>query len=466
MAFLGAFIVPHPPIILPEIGKDEVRNIEATTKAYDKVAKEIAALAPDTVIISSPHSILYSDYFHISPGSSATGDMRRFGVPQLNMKVDYDTELVTAICNLSDEDFAGTLGERDPSLDHGTFIPLYFIRKYYTDFKVVRIGLSGYSLAAHYEMGQIIRRAVEKTGRRAVYVASGDLSHKMKADGPYGFAPEGPRYDEEVMKVCAEADFGKLFDFSDDFCDKAAECGHRSFVMMAGALDGLSVQGELLSHEAPFGVGYGICRYTIGGEDMSRCFLEKRRKNRLSEINNRCCDTEPYVRLARFSLESFISCGKRITREDLTGNKWSDMPGELFSQKAGAFISIHKDGALRGCIGTILPTRSCVADEIMHNAISAAVNDPRFPSITEDELDKLDISVDVLGDPEPISGPEELDVKRYGVIVTSGRKRGLLLPDLDGVDTVEEQIDIACRKAGIYDDETYSLERFEVIRHH
>ena len=158
--------------------------------------------------------------------------------------------------------------------------------------------------------------------------------------------------------------------------------------------------------------------------------------------------------------------GKRITKKDINGDKWSDMDDEMFTRRAGTFVSIHKDGALRGCIGTILPTTSCIADEIMQNAISAGTNDPRFPMIKEDELPYLEMSVDVLDEPEPIDSPDQLDVKRYGVIVTHGRKRGLLLPNLDGVDSIEQQIDIARQKAGIYEDEDYSLERFEVIRHY
>jgi AmmeMemoRadiSam system protein A len=130
-------------------------------------------------------------------------------------------------------------------------------------------------------------------------------------------------------------------------------------------------------------------------------------------------------------------------------------------------VSIHEHGKLRGCIGTISPVRDCLAQEIIDNAVSASTRDPRFSPIRADELKWLEISVDVLGDPEPVSSPDELDVKRYGVIVTKGRKRGLLLPDLDGVDTVEEQISIAKSKAGIADwDKKVELQRFEVVRHH
>ncbi len=480
MPIVGAFMVPHPPIMLPEVGRGEEKNIQATTDAYRKVAEEVAALKPETIIISSPHSIMYADYFHISPGKRATGDMGQFRASQVKFDVEYDTDLVAEICAISDsygqekdnitslevQGFpAGTMGERDSSLDHGTMIPLYYIREKYTDFKVVRIGLSGLSLPVHYEMGQIIQQAVERTGVRAVYIASGDLSHKMKKDGPYGFAKEGPEYDDQIMEVCASGEFDRLLDFDEVFCEKAAECGHRSFVMMAGALDGLSVTPHKLSHEATFGVGYGICTFEVGGPDESRHFLDKWRANKKAILDQKKKDEDPYVRLARYSLENYITMGKRIRRKDLEDGNWSDLEDAMFNKQAGTFVSIHKDGQLRGCIGTILPTCSCIADEIMQNAISAGTNDPRFPMIKEDELPYLEMSVDVLDAPEPIDSPDQLDVKRYGVIVSHGRKRGLLLPNLDGVDSVEQQIDIARQKGGIREDEDYSLERFEVIRH-
>ena len=140
-------------------------------------------------------------------------------------------------------------------------VPLWFIRKRYAGGKIVRIGLSGLPLTDHYHLGQIIARATEYAGRRAVVIASGDLSHKLQEYGPYGFAKEGPEYDRRIMDVCGRASFGELFDFSEAFCDKAAECGHRSFVIMAGVFDGLGVKATVLSHQDVTGVGYGICTF-------------------------------------------------------------------------------------------------------------------------------------------------------------------------------------------------------------
>jgi len=136
-------------------------------------------------------------------------------------------------------------------------------------------------------------------------------------------------------------------------------------------------------------------------------------------------------------------------------------------KQAGTFVSIHKHGMLRGCIGTIEPTQANVAQEVIQNAISAATRDPRFPPVRPEGLADLDIKVDVLSEPEPVESMDELDPRRYGVIVQSARdwRKGLLLPDLEGVDTVEYQVDIARRKAGIWPDEPIKLYRFEVVRY-
>jgi AmmeMemoRadiSam system protein A len=169
--------------------------------------------------------------------------------------------------------------------------------------------------------------------------------------------------------------------------------------------------------------------------------------------------SDPYVRLARLSVETFVRTGRPAALPD-------DVPAELLERRAGAFVSLHEHGDLRGCIGTIAATEPNVAWEILQNGISACSRDPRFDPVREDELPYLEYSVDVLGPTEPIASPDQLDPSRYGVIVTKGWKRGLLLPNLEGVDTVDVQLSIAKRKAGIspYDDDV-QLERFEVVRH-
>ena len=168
---------------------------------------------------------------------------------------------------------------------------------------------------------------------------------------------------------------------------------------------------------------------------------------------------DPFVALARASVEGFVATGESITLPD-------GLPEELLTRRAGVFVSLHERGELRGCIGTIGPMQPNVALEILRNGVLACSEDPRFPPVAAEELDWLEYSVDVLDEPESIASESELDVREYGVIVTKGWRRGLLLPNLDGIDTVAQQVSIAKRKAGIADDEPdVQLERFRVVRH-
>ncbi|MDF2485337.1 MAG: hypothetical protein K0R46_1505 [Herbinix sp.] len=460
MALVGAFIVPHPPLIIPEVGRGEEKKVGKTIESYHAVAKRIAALKPDTIIITSPHTILYSDYFHISPGRGAKGDFGNFRAKNVTFQVEYDEKFAGALeaCAERDGIEAGTLGEKNPELDHGTMVPLYFINQYYTNYQVVRIGLSGQSLPLHYRLGKCIEKTAAKLDRRIVFVASGDLSHKLKEDGPYGFAQEGVEFDKQIVQAMKEGDFLKLLEFNPDFCEAAAECGLRSFLIMAGSLSGKSVEPDFLSYEGTFGVGYGVCEYRITGEAPNRNFDEIftiKQRELARELQKH---EDPYVHLARHSLETYITSGKYAKLPE-------GLPEEITGRKAGVFVSLKKHGSLRGCIGTISPVTGSVAKEILRNAVSAAAEDPRFPPVTKEELEELVYSVDILSEAEPIQSMSELDVERYGVIVSAGRKRGLLLPNLEGVDTVEQQVSIAKKKAGIYDNETVSLERFEVVRH-
>nr|WP_297704596.1 AmmeMemoRadiSam system protein A [uncultured Butyrivibrio sp.] len=464
MPIVGAFMVPHPPLIIPEVGRGGEQQIQETTASYEKIADMIAQLSPQTIVIISPHATMYADYFHVSPGNAATGSFANFGAAGVRFLEAYDMELVKEIESIARKEFfpAGTLGEVDRELDHGTMVPLWFIRKKYKAGNIVRIGLSSLSYADHYKLGQIIQTAVDKLKRKVVIVASGDLSHKLQSYGPYGYAAEGPVYDQRIMDVCSRAAFGELFNFDEDFCERAAECGHRSFVIMAGCLDGLKVSATKFSHQDVTGVGYGICSFIPGEKDSRRHFLKayykELEKDMERELEKLCERKDPYVRLAYRSVISYIMKGKKLELP-------KDVTSEMLNIRAGAFVSIHKNGKLRGCIGTIGPTMDNVALEIIENAISASTRDPRFSPIKPEELLSLEINVDVLGRPQDITSMDELDVKRYGVIVTSGHKRGLLLPDLEGVDTVEEQVGIAMQKGGISSDDEIKLQRFEVIRH-
>jgi len=461
MAIIKAYTLPHPPLAVPSVGKGrESKEIEKTLNAMDKVAIEIATIAPDTIIFITPHSTVYSDYFHISPGEAARGDLGRFGAPEEVFETDYNVELVREIIRVAEKNniHAGTQGERDRKLDHGVTVPMWHINRRYSDYKSIRISQSGMSPVEHYMLGQVIAEAVRNMGRKTVLIASSDLSHKLSADGPYGFAPEGPEFDKEIIEALEKSKFLTLLEVSDELRERAGECGYNSLIILAGCFDKMDVESKVLSYEGPLGVGYAVVEFNPEESKESMSVLEVYLEKVRNETGNMREKEDEYQALARRSLEHMVSTGEEISLP-------SDLSTELISKRSGVFVSVHMNGRLRGCVGTISPTTTSVANEIIQNAISAGLSDNRFEPVKKSQLPYLTYKVDVLAKPEPISDSSQLDVKRYGVIVTSGNKRGLLLPNLDGIDTIEEQIDIAMRKAGISKGEKVKLERFEVIRH-
>ena len=444
---ISAYIMPHPPIARPSIGRGEEKKIGATLEAYQKASRMIVRDEPETIVVISPHNLMYRDAFYIAKGDVYRDNMAQFGAPQDRLEIPYDTEMADEIARLfSEQGIPYVYDERGEGRpDHGTAVPLLFVNEAFAAgsgakaesglYRIVRIAPCLLDNETLLLAGSLIERAAAHTGRRVTFLASGDLSHKLRKDGPYGLSPEGPEFDALITKAMKEGDFHAFTCFDDDFLDGAAECGLPGFIMMAGALSDYLVTPEFLSYEGTFGVGYAICAFHI--------------KDR-------------YVELARESIETFVRTGRPMKISD--GLRPEGIPDTMLKTKAGVFVSLHKNGELRGCIGTILPCYENTAEEIIHLAIESCSADPRFHPVREDELDELEVNVDILSAPEP-AVREMLDAKRYGVIVTSGYRRGLLLPDLEGVDTPEEQIAISLRKAGISPAEAFSIERFTVERH-
>lgn len=449
----GTFIFPHPPIMVEEVGKGESKKVAGSIGGAMEASRRIADIKPDTIVIITPHGTLLKDAMTIASDERLEGSLARFGASGVKLSFENDMVLVDKIIEKADkkrtycipmhEDVKKTY-RLEPGIDHGAMVPLYFINKNFSSFKLVHITYSLLSRDQHYKLGVAIRDAIAELDRRVVIIASGDLSHRLTEDAPAGFDPRGSEFDEKYMELIKAGDAKKLLSMSADLLEAAGECGYNSTVVLMGCLDGCSVSGEILSYEGPFGVGYCIAElHTDPCEDSKK-----------AEESN-----DPYVKLATRTLETYVKTGKQIRVPE-------DLPDEMVTDRAGAFVSLKKFGELRGCIGTIGPTTINIAMEIIQNAISAGTRDPRFSPVKEDELPDLVYSVDVLREPEPIKSKDELDVKKYGVIVRSGRRSGLLLPNLEGVDTVDYQVDIALQKAGIRSSESYEMERFEVIRHY
>lgn len=463
----GAYIFPHPPVLIPEVGRGSERGAGATLAAVKKAAKEIGKIKPDTIILTTPHGPVFQDFIHINLKQELSGDLKRFGAPDVKLEFRNDLQLAGGIMKIANTEgipcggLDELLAERykiSGELDHGAIVPLYFIANEYNKFKLLHISIAGLPFKELYRFGCCIARAVELHEEKVVFLASGDLSHRLKEDGPYGFDSTGPEYDKKLVEYLKIPDPEGLLQFKEGYLEKAGECGLRSFLMMFGALDGRKITSQVYSYEGPFGVGYAVAGFKPGEAAEGESLLDRLDRADIEKINELRNSEDPHVALARKSLEMYVTSGTIIGLPDV-------LPADMAGRRAGVFVSIKKSGQLRGCIGTITPTRRNIAEEIIHNAISAGTEDPRFSPVEESELESLVYSVDVLEEPEVIDSMDELDVKKYGVIVRAGRRSGLLLPDLEGVDTPEKQVSIAMQKAGINPAEKYILERFEVIRY-
>lgn len=461
-----AYILPHPPILVPEVGKNEGLKASSTLNAFKRAADEIAELKPSTIIVTTPHGPVFQDFIHISTASVLSGNFGKFGAGEVRLEFKNNTELLNRIVKLGtmEDIYCGGLDDKiarkyniPKELDHGTMVPLYFISQKYKDFKLIHVSIAWLPFLELYKFGTCIGHAIEESEENVVFVASGDLSHKLLPEGPYGFDKSGPEYDRLLVDSLKAADPEKLLSMDENLCESAGECGLRSFIMMFGALNEYETKPKVYSYEGPFGVGYCVARIEPGvkrKEDLMKKITEKE-KSILSSIRS---GEDPYVALARKTLETYVRQGKTVSTDE-------GLPEEMLKNKAGVFVSIKKSGQLRGCIGTISPVRKNIAEEIINNAISSGTQDPRFDPVQKHELDNLVYSVDILMEAEPIEAMSELDVVKYGVIVRNGMRSGLLLPNLEGVDTPEKQVSIALQKAGIRGDEKYKMERFEVVRH-
>lgn len=453
--YLG-IIAPHPPIMVTEVGGSRAEVTAESARSMREAEDLLRSFGPSTLVLMSPHAPVVRDAFVIDASEHYDGDLGAFGVPQVRLTPAGDPALAAAIVAEAETEGIPIVSRSVSAslqpgvLDHGSLVPLSFLDRE-GRYQLVVLSLSFLPLATHRMLGRCIRRAAELLGRRTAFVASGDCSHRLTPDAPAGYSPRASDFDAELVRLLSADDYAGLERIDPSLIQAAGECGLRSFVTLGGYLEGSGAHTEVLSYEGPWGVGYltGVAA-TADVRERSKTPPVGAKGGTAGEQ-----ESEP-VALARKTIETYIRERRVI-----------EPPAEegLLAERHGAFVSLHLDGQLRGCIGTIMPTQPTLAEEIIHNAIQAATADPRFPPLTAQELGRLDISVDVLQTPEPTS-LDELDPSLYGVIVSCGWKRGLLLPDLEGVESVEDQVSIACRKAGIGPGERVSLERFCVDRYH
>ena len=262
---LGAYLLPHPPIIIDTIGKGEEKRAEDTVKGVEAISRDIKKKAPGTIIIITPHGPLFRDAIAISGEEKLEGSFARFGYEDLSYTFENNSMLVEKILERSAKERISTVKidkrsssryKVDTGLDHGALVPLHFINKEFSCFKLLHITYGILDPKELYEFGQIIKSSLIDLNEEGVIIASGDLSHKLSSDGPYEYSPYGKEFDEELIRMIDENRLDDLIDFDLDLAERAGECGLRSLIIMAGTLGGYSLDTKVLSYEGPFGVGY------------------------------------------------------------------------------------------------------------------------------------------------------------------------------------------------------------------
>jgi len=350
-------------------------------------------------------------------------------------------------------------------LDHGAAVPLHFLLPLVGDVKLVLLGYSWQPRATHEAFGQRIRKACEESGRRVVYVASGDLSHRLIPTAPAGYDPQGRVFDEEIVAGVAGGDWDRIRNLPAELVERAGVCGYNSILTLAGAL-GDQVQTRVLSYQGPFGVGYLVAEVmpqaapaastkpdAVASASTQAAALDIRQSFSFegSDFGGQV------LRLARTSLEHYVGAGVPLSLP-------AGVPQEL-GQRQACFVTLREHGRLRGCVGTIEPSRTCLAEEIVENAIGAGMRDPRFLPVAASQLEGLAYSVDVLSPLEPAADLSVMDPAKYGMVVRQGTRVGVLLPGIPEILDAQQQLEVCCQKAGISSPQSVELFRFTVDRY-
>jgi AmmeMemoRadiSam system protein B/AmmeMemoRadiSam system protein A len=344
--------------------------------------------------------------------------------------VEVDAGLAQRIIDLTGYLEADELAHQE---EHAVEVQLPFLQYFKPDVRIVPIILGGGAIDVYQKIGKGVAAAIKELKREAVILASGDMTHYE----PQQTARDKDMKAVEAMLALDEAELTRRY-----------QGLHITMCAYGPAACLIAAAKEMGANTAE------LVKYMTSGDttgDFSQVVG-------YAGVIFRKVTRSPLVELAWQTVEMYVKEGK-------TPPPPADLAPEM-KEKAGVFVSIHKkNGALRGCIGTFEPQQENVAEEVIANAVSAATRDPRFSPLTARELPDLDFSVDVLTHPEPVADISQLDPKKYGVIAECGWRRGLLLPDLEGVDRVEDQVSICCQKGGIAPGEPVQLYRFEVKRY-
>jgi AmmeMemoRadiSam system protein A len=443
-----AGLMPHAPVLVPGVAKERMAEIAATAKAMATLSSHAMAAQADTLVLISPHSPRQPGAFGIWQTRRLRGSLERFGSPEDRVDLPLDRAFAERL-----ETTAACRGLRTwritgEPLDHGATVPLCFLVSAGWKGPTVILSLSDAADVGCDELGEAIAATAQELNRRTVIIASGDMSHRLTSSAPCGYHPEAHRFDETFIALLRKGAFRDLSLIDAGLQEEAAEDVADS-TTVALAATGYRTDGHaVLSYEGPFGVGYGVA-ILFEPEDLGQRGAST--KETAGKTYSRFTDLPA---IARCAVETHFRDGAKTPRDQAAGE---------LTERHGVFVTLRTEGGeLRGCRGTMGPVEGDLVQETWHNAVATALHDYRFTPVQEEDLPHLRYSVTVLGELEPVASPEDLDTAIYGVLVTATDGRsGCLLPAIAGVKSVDEQLAIARRKAGIGPDEWIGIQRFK-----
>jgi AmmeMemoRadiSam system protein A len=436
-----AVLMCHAAIVVPDVAGNRARQCGETTRAMADVATRLAAHAADVLVIISPHAARHATRWGICAQTPLQGNFARFNADHIGVTLPGAPEAAIRLANQARELRLTTRELAGDELDHGTLVPLYFMSKAGWNGATLLIAPPAAGTRTEERMGQAIARAAEQAGERWAVLASGDMSHRLIPGAPSGYHPLAKEFDRTFKARIDAGDLRGACAIDTDLRQLAAEDVVDSCKVAAAAVGYRSHGHRTYAYEGPFGVGY-----------LEAVLYEEAAPDGGLGV----ADTRPWpamLRIARDAISAKIT--HSAFRPPVLPKPWN--------APQGVFVTLHdRQGTLRGCIGHVEPLFGGLSEEIAACAAAAATQDTRFARVTPKELVSVRIEVSLLSKPEPVSDIGTLDPKRYGVVVSSGRARGVLLPGVAGADTVEEQLRLAAAKGQLPASRAWVIERFEV----
>ena len=442
-----AGLMPHAPILVPGVGRERLAEVTATVQSMATVSRRAMAPQVETLVFISPHSPRQPGAFGVWGTRRLRGSLAVFGSPEDRVDLPLDRAFAERLETTSARRGVETWRISGGNLDHGAIVPLCYLVSAGWKGPTVIISLKDDDSGLE-ELGEAIATTARELNRRTVVIASGDMSHRLTSSAPCGYHPEAHRFDETFIALLRKGAFHDIRRIDASLQEVAAQDVADS-TTVALAATGYRTDGHaVLSYEGPFGVGYGVA-ILFEPKDSNQRYAST--KETAGKTLSRFADLPA---LARCAVETQFRDGSKTPRDQAAGE---------LTERHGVFMTLRTDsGELRGCRGTMRPIEGDLVQETWRNAVATAFQDHRFPPVQAEDLPHLRYSVTVLGDLEPVASPEGLDPAIYGVLVSAADGReGCLLPAIAGIDSVEQQLAIARRKAGIAPDEWIGIQRFK-----